>query len=417
MRKAAVVGAGKIGSTVVSLLEGSGDYEVLVIDQSAEAVSKVDPGAQTHVMDIGDPAGLARALAGCFAVVNAAPYHLTAVVAEAAKTAGAHYLDLTEDVAASRVVRELAKDSGTAFIPQCGLAPGFITIAAWDLAQHFDELHDVRLRVGALPRYPSNALNYNLTWSTDGVINEYCEPCEAIVEGRLREAPALEECEEFSLDGVTYEAFNTSGGLGTLCQTLEGKVRNLNYRTIRYPGHAAIMKALLNDLGLRNRRALLKDILENAVPATLQDVVIVFVTVSGLKDGRLMQETYVNKVFSQSVGGQMKSAIQLTTAGAVCAVLDLLAEGHLPTRGFIRQEDIRLADVLANRFGRFYAPSTWPCAPPSRPSMTVHDRRRRLRRSRSRRGAGPPGRPGGALDRRRPRRALPRHGGGHGPGP
>jgi saccharopine dehydrogenase-like NADP-dependent oxidoreductase len=356
MRKAAVVGAGKIGSTIASLLAGCGDYEVLVIDRSAEALADIDKHARTTAMAIDDPAALAKALAGCFAVVNAAPYHLTAVVAEAAKAAGAHYLDLTEDVAASRVVRELAKDSATAFIPQCGLAPGFITIAAWDLCKHFDELHDVRLRVGALPRYPSNALNYNLTWSTDGVINEYCEPCEAIVEGRLREVPALEECEEFSLDGVTYEAFNTSGGLGTLCQTLDGKVRNLNYRTIRYPGHAAIMKALLNDLGLRNRRPLLKDILENAVPATLQDVVIVFVTVSGLKDGRLMQETYVNKVFAQPVAGEMRSAIQITTAGAVCAVLDLLAEGRLPAQGFIRQEDIPLSDVLANRFGRFYGP-------------------------------------------------------------
>ncbi|HEX2816523.1 MAG TPA: saccharopine dehydrogenase family protein [Phenylobacterium sp.] len=355
MRKAAVIGAGKIGSTIASLLAGSGDYDVLVVDRSAEALAGLDPRARTAAMAIDDPAALAQALGGCFAVVNAAPYHLTTVVAEAAKSAGAHYLDLTEDVAASRVVRELAKGSKTAFVPQCGLAPGFITIAAWDLCKHFDELHDVRLRVGALPRYPSNALNYNLTWSTDGVINEYCEPCEAIVEGRLREVPALEECEEFSLDGVTYEAFNTSGGLGTLCQTLEGKVRNLNYRTIRYPGHAAIMKALLNDLGLRNRRPLLKDILENAVPATLQDVVIVFVTVSGLKDGRLMQETYVNKVFAQVVGGEMKSAIQITTAGAVCAVLDLLADGKLPTHGFIRQEDIPLADVLGNRFGRFYA--------------------------------------------------------------
>jgi saccharopine dehydrogenase-like NADP-dependent oxidoreductase len=358
MRKAAVIGAGKIGSTIASLLAGSGDYEVLVVDQSAAALADLDPRVATAALAIDDPAALAGALDGCFAVVNAAPYHLTTVVAQAAKAAGAHYLDLTEDVAASRVVRDLAKGSDTAFIPQCGLAPGFITIAAWDLCKHFDELHDVRLRVGALPRYPSNALNYNLTWSTDGVINEYCEPCEAIVEGRLREVPALEECEEFSLDGVTYEAFNTSGGLGTLCQTLEGKVRNLNYRTIRYPGHAAIMKALLNDLGLRNRRPLLKDILENAVPATLQDVVIVFVTVSGLKDGRLMQETYVNKVFAQPVAGEMKSAIQITTAGAICAVLDLLAEGKLPGAGFIRQEDIPLADFLANRFGRFYAPET-----------------------------------------------------------
>ncbi|MGZ3404182.1 MAG: saccharopine dehydrogenase C-terminal domain-containing protein [Phenylobacterium sp.] len=355
MRKIAVIGAGKIGSTAATLLAGCGDYEVLVIDRSAEALAGIDTRVKTAAVAIDSPADLADALAGCFAVVNAAPYHLTVAVAQAAKTAGAHYLDLTEDVAASRVVRELAADASTAFIPQCGLAPGFITIAAWDLCKHFDELHDVRLRVGALPRYPSNALNYNLTWSTDGVINEYCEPCEAIVEGRLREVPALEECEEFALDGVTYEAFNTSGGLGTLCQTLQGKVRNLNYRTIRYPGHAAIMKALLNDLGLRNRRPLLKDILEDAVPATLQDVVIVFVTVSGLKEGRLMQETYVNKVYAQVVGGEMLSAIQITTAGAVCAVLDLLASGKLPSTGFIRQEDIPLADILDNRFGRFYA--------------------------------------------------------------
>jgi saccharopine dehydrogenase-like NADP-dependent oxidoreductase len=358
MRKVAVVGAGKIGSTIVDFLASSGAYEVLVIDQSAESLAGLNPRAKatTATLAIDDAGALATTLQGCFAVVNAAPYQLTTKVAEAAKAAGAHYLDLTEDVAASRVVRDLARDSETAFIPQCGLAPGFITIAAWALAKHFDQLHDVRLRVGALPRYPSNALNYNLTWSTDGVINEYCEPCEAIASGRLREVPALEECEEFSLDGVTYEAFNTSGGLGTLCQTLDGKVRNLNYKTIRYPGHAAIMKALLNDLNLRNRRDMLKDILENAVPATLQDVVIVFVTVSGLKDGRLMQETYVNKIYAQPVAGVMKSAIQVTTAGAVCAVLDMLADGKLPTKGFIRQEDIPLADFLENRFGRCYAP-------------------------------------------------------------
>ncbi len=77
------------------------------------------------------------------------------------------------------------------------------------------------MRVGALPKFPSNALNYNLTWSTEGLINEYCEPCEAIVNGERREVPPMEELEEFSLDGVTYEAFNTSGGLGSLCETLE----------------------------------------------------------------------------------------------------------------------------------------------------------------------------------------------------
>ena len=211
------------------------------------------------------------------------------------------------------------------------------------------------MRVGALPEFPSNALNYNLTWSTDGVINEYCEPCEAIVNGQLRETQPLEELEEFSLDGILYEAFNTSGGLGTLCETLAGKVRNLNYRTIRYPGHAAIMKALLNDLRLRDRRELLKDILENAVPITLQDVVIVFVTVSGMRAGQLMQETYANKIYAAPMGGRVRSAIQITTAGGICAVLDMLSAGEIPQSGLIRQEEIGLKAFLANRFGKVYA--------------------------------------------------------------
>jgi len=167
--------------------------------------------------------------------------------------------------------------------------------------------------------------------------------------------PALEEREEFSLDGVLYEAFNTSGGLGTLCETLEGKVRTLNDRTIRYPGHAAIMKALLHDLRLKDRRDVLKDILEQAVPATMQDVVIVFVTVSGTRDGRLMQDTYARKIYSHVLAGELRSAIQITTASSLAAMLDLLAQGHLPQSGFVKQEDVALGTFLGNRFGAVYA--------------------------------------------------------------
>lgn len=357
MKNIVIIGAGKIGSMIAELLVGSGDYAVTVVDRAADALERLETARPVGkiVADIRDPGALDRALAGQFAVLSAAPYHATRLIAEAAKRAGAHYLDLTEDVASTRAVRQLAAGARTAFIPQCGLAPGFITIVASDLCAHFDELHDVRMRVGALPQFPSNALNYNLTWSTDGVINEYCEPCEAIVNGQRREVPPLEEREEFSLDGVLYEAFNTSGGLGTLCDTLEGRVRNLNYRTIRYPGHAALMKALLHDLRLRDRRDVLKDILENAVPITLQDVVIVFVTVSGLKNGQLLQETYANKIYAAPVGGRVRSAIQITTAGGICAVLDLLAEGRIPQSGLVRQEEIALDRFLANRFGRCYA--------------------------------------------------------------
>ncbi len=357
MKNIVVVGAGKIGSMIAELLGRSGDYAVTVVDRAQHQLDRLETTANVAkvVADITQGDALRQILVGKFAVLSAAPYHATRLIAESAKSAGAHYLDLTEDVASTRAVKQLAAGAHTAFIPQCGLAPGFITVVASDLASRFDELHDVRMRVGALPKFPSNALNYNLTWSTDGVINEYCEPCEAIVNGQLRETQPLEELEEFSLDGVLYEAFNTSGGLGTLCETLAGKVRNLNYRTIRYPGHAAIMKALLNDLRLRDRRDLLKDILENSVPVTLQDVVIVFVTVSGRRAGQLMQETYANKIYAAPVGGRVRSAIQITTAGGICAVLDMLSSGALPQAGLIKQEDIKLQAFLANRFGSCYA--------------------------------------------------------------
>lgn len=360
MKDILLIGGGKIGSAVAALLSqatGRLRYRVTVADRRADALAEVEHGSavRTLLLDCDDPAALAHAMRGRFAVLSAAPFSQSVAIATAAREAGVHYLDLTEDVASTRRIRLLAEDASSAFIPQCGLAPGFISIVAADLGARFETLDSVRLRVGALPAYPSNALNYNLTWSTDGVINEYCEPCEAIVDGRLHEVPALEEREEFSLDGVLYEAFNTSGGLGTLCETLAGRVRTLNYRTIRYPGHAAIMKALLHDLRLKDRREVLKDILENAVPSTLQDVVIVFVTASGQREGRLVQETYAHKIYNGVLAGRPRSAIQITTASSLCAMLDLLAEGRLPQRGFVRQEEVKLDDFLANRFGHVYA--------------------------------------------------------------
>ncbi|QFY63385.1 saccharopine dehydrogenase family protein (plasmid) [Rhizobium grahamii] len=358
MKEIVVIGAGKIGGAIASMLAETGDYQVLVTDRDEKQLAKIDrhQAISTATVDIADKKALVEALRGKFAVLSAAPFNLTGNVAEAALEASVHYLDLTEDVATTKKVEELAKGAKVAFIPQCGLAPGFISIVANDLSKRFDTLDSVRMRVGALPQYPSNALNYNLTWSTDGLINEYIEPCEAIVEGKLVTVPAMEEREEFSLDGVTYEAFNTSGGLGTLAKSLEGRVRTMNYRTIRYPGHQAIIKALLNDLNLKNRRDVLKDLFEHALPATLQDVVVVFVTVCGWKDNRYLQETYANKVYATVVAGKKMSAIQVTTAAGIATVLDLLADGKLPQSGFVTQEEIALPDFLNNRFGQVYDP-------------------------------------------------------------
>ncbi len=356
MSQVLLLGAGKIGSMICHLLHATGEYTVTVADRDESCLRYIaHDEAALRTLDVADPDALRAALKGQDIVISALPYYLNAGVAEAARDAGVHYFDLTEDVATTRRVRAIARDADTAFVPQCGLAPGFVSIVAHDLAKRFDSLRDVFMRVGALPIYPTNALKYNLTWSTDGLINEYCNLCEAIHDGETREVLPLEGLEHFSLDGIEYEAFNTSGGLGTLCDTLAGKVECLNYKTVRYPGHRDHVKFLTQDLRLGGRRDLLKDVLETAVPVTKQDVVLVFVTVNGMQDGRLTQETFAKKVYNATVGGKLWSGIQITTAAGVCAMVDLLRAGKLPQRGFVRQEDADLKDFLANRFGRHYA--------------------------------------------------------------
>jgi saccharopine dehydrogenase-like NADP-dependent oxidoreductase len=356
--KVALLGAGHIGQTIARLLHGSGDYRVTVLDKNAHYLKVLaDEGIDTVQVDSDQRGALAAQLRGKDAVVNALPYHLAIATAQLALECGCHYFDLTEDVAATKAIKAMAADARTAFMPQCGLAPGFIGIVAHHLAQGFDSVQDVQMRVGALPAFPTNALKYNLTWSVDGLINEYCHPCEAIHGGEAIWALPLEGLEHFSLDGVEYEAFNTSGGLGTLCETWAGRVRNLDYKTVRYPGHRDLMKFLLDDLGLKADQENLKSIMRRSMPATMQDVVLVFVTVSGMKNGVLLQEVFARKIFAErgAQGGfPPLSAIQITTAAGICAAVDLFHEGRLPKAGFIRQEQVALPDFLANRFGRAY---------------------------------------------------------------
>lgn len=356
--KVALLGAGHIGQTIARLLQGSGDYQVTVIDRNETALKALAPqGLATKTVDTEDARALASALRGHDTVVNALPYHLAIPAAHMALEAGCHYFDLTEDVAATREIKRIAEGAKTAFMPQCGLAPGFIGIVAHHLAKGFEVLHDVKMRVGALPAFPTNALKYNLTWSVDGLINEYCHPCEAIHDGQPIEALPLEGLEHFSLDGVEYEAFNTSGGLGTLCETWAGQVRNLDYKTVRYPGHRDLMTFLLDDLQLKNDQQTLKDIMRRSMPATMQDVVLVFVTVSGMRRGVLVQEVFARKIFAERDGEQPLSAIQITTAAGICAAVDLFREGRLPQRGFVRQEEVGLTEFLGNRFGGAYQQS------------------------------------------------------------
>ncbi|CAN7351862.1 saccharopine dehydrogenase NADP-binding domain-containing protein [Trinickia sp. LjRoot230] len=357
--RVAIVGAGLIGHTIAHMLRETGDYEVVAFDRDPQALAKLAAsGMVTQRVDSADANALKAALPGFDALINALPYYLAVNVAAAAKAAGVHYFDLTEDVRATHAIRALADDASHAFMPQCGLAPGFIGIAAHELANRFSQVREVKMRVGALPEFPTNALKYNLTWSVDGLINEYCQPCEAIRDSRTQWVQPLEGLEHFSLDGTEYEAFNTSGGLGTLCETLGGRVESLDYKSVRYPGHRNLIQFLLEDLRLASDRDTLKSIMRRAVPSTSQDVVLIFVTVTGTRDGQLVQDVFTRKIFAKEVCGVPMSAIQITTAGAMCAVLDLFRAGELPQRGFIRQEQVPLKAFLANRFGRLYEGET-----------------------------------------------------------
>jgi saccharopine dehydrogenase-like NADP-dependent oxidoreductase len=358
MHRVLLLGAGKIGRAIAKLLGHSGDYDVLVGDVDERALARVAgvPNVTTHRVDVATHEDLVTAMQGRQSVLSACSFAVNPGIARAALATGVSYFDLTEDVETTRAVASVARDAraGQIFMPQCGLAPGFIAIAGHHLTKGFDKLDEVKLRVGALSQFPTGELKYNLTWSTDGLINEYCNPCEVIHEGRRIEVLALEGLEHFSLDGVDYEAFNTSGGIGSLWETLNGKVRNLDYKTIRYKGHRDLVAFLVNELRLSERRHILKDIMEHAVPITLQDVVLIFVSVTGWKDGMFTQVTDARKVYHAELFGEPWSGIQITTAAGICTVLDLHAQGKLPGRGLVRQEQVDLDVFLANRFGKHY---------------------------------------------------------------
>jgi saccharopine dehydrogenase-like NADP-dependent oxidoreductase len=362
MNKVLVLGAGKIGALISGLLAESSAYQVQLADVDETAAAGVArahglANIQPVHLDATDAAALRIYLQShpVQAVVSSLPYHCNALVAGAARESGIHYFDLTEDVEVTRRVSNLARGAAAAFVPQCGLAPGFISIAGGELIRHFDSLRSVRLRVGALPQHPHNVLKYSLTWSTEGLINEYGNPCEAIVDGRTVEVRPLEGMEEIEIDGTLYEAFNTSGGLGSLAQSFGSSCESMDYKTIRYPGHCEQMRLLMNDLKLNQDRGTLKRILENAVPQTLQDVVIVYAAVTGMQNGELREENYVSKIYPQIIAGRLWSAIQVSTASGLCAVLDLVLMHPERRVGLVTQESFRLPDILANRFGRHLA--------------------------------------------------------------
>jgi len=358
MHRVLVLGAGKIGSLVACLLAQRGTYEVHLGDITLDTPKRLVEdlrleGVTPCILDVRHPDTVSAYLSAhpVDAILSSLPYFCNPTVAGLALTHGLHYFDLTEDVEVTSQIKILSAGAAHAFMPQCGLAPGFISIAAHDLMTHFETLDTVKMRVGALPVHPSNALKYSLTWSTDGLINEYGNLCYGIEAGAKVPLQPLEGHETIELDGLLYEAFNTSGGLGTLADSYTGTVQTMNYKTLRYPGHCEKIHLLMKDLKLNEDRETLKRVLERAIPQTLQDVVLIYASVTGTQDGSLFEENYVKKIYPQCIKGKLWSAIQITTASSVCCVMDLVLSRPSEYHGFITQESVSLKEFLGNDFG------------------------------------------------------------------
>lgn len=347
----AVLGLGKVGLVAARLLHEGGcevvgvDQRTLHLDEPFEIATGVEAGSDA----------LSSQLESVDAVLSCLPYALNIGVAEVAHRLGIHYFDLTEDVATTERIRELAETSVGVMAPQCGLAPGFVGIVAARQASSFDRCRSIRMRVGALPQHPTGLLGYAFNWSPEGVVNEYLNDCEVIEDGERKWVSPMEWHETIYVAGTRLEAFTTSGGLGTMCETYHGTVENLDYKTMRYPGHMQQMNFFFHELLMRERRDLAGEILVNAKPPVDEDVVYLHVASEGDVDGQMKRIEFVRTYTPRDVAGVRSTAIAWTTASSVVAVIEMLRSGVLPSQGFLKQEEIDFHQFMATPTGRMFA--------------------------------------------------------------
>ncbi|WP_206201896.1 saccharopine dehydrogenase C-terminal domain-containing protein [Terasakiella sp. SH-1] len=350
MEKIALLGLGNVGALAGILLQEAGFHPT--------GFDKLPPRTKLPFdcieLDLTDKATVKNALKDFDAVLSALPYALNPLIADVAYEDGLHYFDLTEDVSVKARVQELSQTADILMAPQCGLAPGFIAIVASHLARKFETIRSIRMRVGALPQHPTGLLGYAFNWSPEGVVNEYLNDCEVIEEGEHKWVSPMEWLETLYVNGQKYEAFTTSGGLGTMCETYLGQVENLDYKSIRYPGHAQQMNFFFHELLMREHRKQAGDILTKAKPKVDDDVVIIHTSVEGIMEGRLHRQEFVRSYYPKLIAGKPRRAIAWTTAASVCSVIEMVANGILPDKGFLKQEEISLDYFLKTKCGSLY---------------------------------------------------------------
>jgi lysine 6-dehydrogenase len=365
--KMLVLGAGRMGLGAVHDLLAQADVaSVTVADahlaKAQEIAARYGERVTAVQIDCNDDAAVVELMRGHASAISCVNYWLNERLAKAAIAAGTNFCDLggNNDVVDAELALDAeARAAGVNVIPDCGLAPGMVAVLVAHGAQQFETLDEVHIRVGGLPQNPKPPLDYQLVFSVEGLINEYIEPARVIRGGKVVTIESMTEVEslEFPPPFGTMEAFQTSGGTSTLVDTFGGKVRDLDYKTIRYPGHCEKFKTMI-DLGLCSSeemtvdgvslkpRRVLGDLLVRNLPHDEPDVVLVRVEFAG--GSKRLQYDIIDR-YDPETG---LSAMMRTTAFPASIVALMMARGQTTSKGALPQEKCIPPDLFMDELGK-----------------------------------------------------------------
>lgn len=342
---------------VFDLINNSPQVEAVTVadfdlKKAEEIAEKVDVARVTpHHIDVSNISDVADLMKSHDSAISCVNYWYNVELSQAAIATNTNFCDLGGNnyiVDKQLALDEEAKNAGISIIPDCGLAPGMVSVLAMHGAKRFDSIEEIHIRVGGLPQTPKTALQYQLVFSVEGLINEYIEVARVVRDGKITEVESMTELEALEFDGFpALEAFQTSGGTSTLPETFFGKVRELDYKTIRYAGHCEKFKMMI-DLGLCSSEEMLVDyakvtprrvfgeLLTKNLPADEPDYVLVRLDFVGTKEDekRNLRFDIVDKQ-DETTG---LSAMMRTTAFPASIIAQMSARGEVMERGAIPQE-------------------------------------------------------------------------------
>ncbi len=369
MNRVVIVGAGGIGraTALIILDDDLFDADIYIGDISESALESTKEWIEEGQVDMnrlhtfvmpkdGINDNMKKIFETSDIVLDCLPGSIAPRIAGFAKQYKLHYVNLTEYVKETEQIIELAKDADTGFLLQTGLAPGYINILGHYLFQEFCRQHNVEkasllsMKVGALTHHALPPHYYGFTWSPIGVATEYVRDAIVLRNGKIKKIAALSGIKSNMIDGVWYESNFTSGGAADLPNALQGKVDNLHYKTLRYPGHYQWVKDILNSAPYSvDRISYLNDYMLNKIPSYDDDIVIIFSEVQGYdNNGRLHAINKSLRVEPCKIGNQRLKAIQSTTASALVESAWFMLQNN--PKGPYLQSQIDTKQYLSGRF-------------------------------------------------------------------